>query len=537
MSPTASMPGHGQMWEGPPGPDPAALPPDDDRPAARSAPWWAVSIAFHAVLLIVATIWIVGSSALATPVLTTIVIRTRPDEPDLDFTKNEVDPKTKVKIDVPEVRDPMPDVPRLVKPEVDIDSTFDETFSKKEGPAIEIPWPNPAPIAAIGVGPGGGNPFGRPGRGGDETGGPPRGRPPEEPGFDDAVLRALRWLARHQSDDGGWSCAGFSRECGRAIRDGGTCGGPGYAEYDTGVTGLALLAFLGAGYTPASTDTHDGIRFGSVIAKGLRRLAETQDPDGRIGGGTSAKPMYNHAIAALALAEGYGMTSAPLLRDPAQRAIDWLVRAQNPYKAWRYTEKSGDNDTSVAGWAVMALKSADISGLDVPKGAYDGARAWVDEVTGDDFRAGYTERGTGKVAVQGKNERYDHHEALTAAAMLIRAFTGARRDDPRLRGGTALLAADLPAHDGWRTDYYYWYYGSLALFQVDGATGPSWKRWVANLEKALLPTQRTRQDGCAFGSWDTNERWCFEGGRVYATAINALTLEVNYRYKNVFGVR
>jgi hypothetical protein len=33
------------------------------------------------------------------------------------------------------------------------------------------------------------------------------------------------------------------------------------------------------------------------------------------------------------------------------------------------------------------------------------------------------------------------------------------------------------------------------------------------------------------------DRWGFEGGRVYATAINALTLEVYYRYGNVFGPR
>ena len=43
------------------------------------------------------------------------------------------------------------------------------------------------------------------------------------------------------------------------------------------------------------------------------------------------------------------------------------------------------------------------------------------------------------------------------------------------------------------------------------------------------------QDGCAHGSWDPIDRWGFEGGRVYATAINTLSLEVWYRYDNVFG--
>ncbi len=532
MSPTASMPGHDQMWEGPPGPDPAALPPDDDRPATRSAPWWAVSLAFHAVLLLIATIWIVSTTVQAQPIYTTILISNpTPIEP-TTFVKPEFDTKSPVPIDP--TREPMPDVMPLDHKEVDIDEPHEQPSSVREGPALEISPRELAAVSTIGFGPGSiGGPFGPRGPGGIKTGGPPPGGwPPRR-----AVIDALRWLSRHQSDDGGWSCAGFSAECGKVIREGGPCAGPGYDEYDAGVTGLSLLAFLGAGYTHLSKDTYDGICFGTVVRKGIQRLIQSQTPDGRITGKSSAKYMYNHTIAALALAEAYGLTGSPLFHDQAQKAIDWLIQAQNPYKAWRYTEKSGDNDTSVAGWAVMALKSAGLSGLSVPKTAFDGARAWVDEVTGDDFRAGYTERGTGKVAVQGKNERVDHHEALTAAAMLIRAFTGARRDDPRLRGGTALLAADLPAHDGWRTDYYYWYYGSLALFQVDGATGPAWTKWNAALEKALLPTQRTRKDGCAFGSWDTNERWSFEGGRVYATAINALTLEVYYRYENVFGVR
>ena len=39
------------------------------------------------------------------------------------------------------------------------------------------------------------------------------------------------------------------------------------------------------------------------------------------------------------------------------------------------------------------------------------------------------------------------------------------------------------------------------------------------------------------GSWEPIDRWGGEGGRVYATAINALTLEVYYRYANVFGTR
>ena len=51
-----------------------------------------------------------------------------------------------------------------------------------------------------------------------------------------------------------------------------------------------------------------------------------------------------------------------------------------------------------------------------------------------------------------------------------------------------------------------------------------------------MPNQHTGKDGCRNGSWDSDvDRWGFEGSRVYATAINALTLEVYYRYANVFN--
>ena len=84
---------------------------------------------------------------------------------------------------------------------------------------------------------------------------------------------------------------------------------------------------------------------------------------------------------------------------------------------------------------------------------------------------------------------------------------------------------------------YYWYYASLALFQYDGPSGNVWKQWNEPMKDALVKNQQTPSSGCKNGSWEPVGRWCGEGGRVYATAINALTLEVYYRYANVFGTK
>ena len=124
---------------------------------------------------------------------------------------------------------------------------------------------------------------------------------------------------------------------------------------------------------------------------------------------------------------------------------------------------------------------------------------------------------------------------MAAIALMSRIFIDKNRNDPRLKTAADLLVRDLPAWDGNKTDFYYWYYASIALFQMDGPSGPFWKAWNESMKNALVTNQRTGKDGCQNGSWDPIDRWGFEGGRVYATAINALTLEVYYRYKNVFG--
>ncbi len=109
------------------------------------------------------------------------------------------------------------------------------------------------------------------------------------------------------------------------------------------------------------------------------------------------------------------------------------------------------------------------------------------------------------------------------------------KSDPRLSAGCDLLLRDKPKWDGNAIDFYYWYYASLALFQFDGHKGSRWKQWNEPMMNALVKNQNVKSSGCRRGSWEPVGRWCGEGGRVYATAINALTLEVYYRYANVFG--
>jgi hypothetical protein len=165
--------------------------------------------------------------------------------------------------------------------------------------------------------------------------------------------------------------------------------------------------------------------------------------------------------------------------------------------------------------------------------------AMTDTATG---RTGYNERGMGSSREAGDEKiwPYDETEAMTAVAMLCRVFAGNVLGDmdsqiPALEAGAKLLRAKPPRWDEDRgsIDYYYWYYGSYAMYQVGGA---DWREWKRAMEDAIVENQR--QEGCERGSWDPQrDPWGDNGGRVYSTALLTLCLEVFYRYDSVLGSR
>ena len=87
--------------------------------------------------------------------------------------------------------------------------------------------------------------------------------------------------------------------------------------------------------------------------------------------------MYAHGIATIAMCEAFGLTADPTLKKHAQAALNYTIAAQDPDGGgWRYSPRAG-GDTSVVGWHVMALKSGQMSGLNVPKMTLDGADKYL----------------------------------------------------------------------------------------------------------------------------------------------------------------
>ncbi|MEN8150080.1 MAG: prenyltransferase/squalene oxidase repeat-containing protein [Planctomycetota bacterium] len=485
----------------------------------RRTPWWAISVAFHAVLvLLMFNLATAGGSDFDAGLVQAVMdeYEELPIEEELPPEIQDVPPP-----DEPDhIPDPTPDDDRVAKEPVDDphDNPVDQPLTH---PLLrgDSPLQGPATNSEIGIGEGagGGGPagFGRRGFGASLV---CRQR-------QKVVLGGLEWLKNHQSRDGFWDCDNYHSKC-RDV----PCEGSGRALYDSGVTGLALLAFLGAG------ETHRHGRYKDVVLRGLRYLKQIQDPEGCFGPRTDGHFIYNHAICALAMTEAYALTGSPLFKQSAQQAIDFCHRSQNPYLAWRYGVRPQDNDTSVTGWMVMALKSAKMAGLRVADDALDGARTWIAKATEPEYgRVGYTARGTGPARPEGSEDRWPaaRSESLTAVGVLSRVFLG---EDPKkseaIGRGVDLMLKAVPVWDeeSGAIDMYYWYYGTLAMFQVGGEP---WKKWLKAMEPAIAESQRP--DGCAKGSWDPVGPWGGEGGRVYSTALMVMCMEVFYRYDRVFG--
>lgn len=290
------------------------------------------------------------------------------------------------------------------------------------------------------------------------------------------------------------------------------------AAADTAVTGLALLTFLGAGHT------HLDGPYQQPVAEGLVFLMRSQDAEGSLAGSASSYARtYSHSMATFALAEAYALTGDERLEPATRRAVGHLLRAENKtFGGWRYN--AGDQgDVSQLGWIIMALRSAELAGIVIPDDTWQRIPKFLQRVT-----RGHS---GGLAAYQ---TRSDWSRPMTAEAMYCRQVLGKPLTGSALGEAVGAIADELPG-DG-MTNYYYWYYATLALHhaQRDGSgASHTWDRWNEQLKRNLVATQVT--DGSNAGSWSPNTVWGGYGGRIYTTAMAAMCLEVYYRYGSPSG--
>ena len=283
-------------------------------------------------------------------------------------------------------------------------------------------------------------------------------------------------------------------------------------------TALALLPMLGAG----QTHLRDG-EYKKAVGRGIDWLVAHQKPDGDLSAGAEQQ-MYSHAFAALALCEAYGITKDAALAVPAERAIDFIQDAQNKRTGgWRY-HPGEVGDTSVFGWQVTALKSAQLAGLQVKASTLDGAKKWLASVskTGDDGKP---------------NGQFSYFPdatstpTMSAVGMNCSRQLGVAKSDPLIAAGITYLAANPPDKDA--RNVYYWFQEAEIM---ENANDHDRNRWINRIRKYLEESQA--REGCAAGSRSpdkpSRDAGGPNGGRLMTTSFSCLTLEVYYRYLTVF---
>ena len=349
-----------------------------------------------------------------------------------------------------------------------------------------------------------------------------------------SVELSLRWLALHQTLEGYWDADGFDANCPERDRCWGRAGNGDPAEVekinnpvdrlalkaagqqaDTGLTALVLLTFLGAGYT------HEEGEYADQIDRAIRWLVRQQQSNGYLGGKASHyERMYCHGMVTYALGEACGMMadpeSDPQLRQALVKAVGFIVAMQNPQDGgWRYMDghlPRQEGDMSMFGWQLMALKSSEIAGIAIPAQTQTGMVKFLKRISLGERRGLASYR-------FGEPPR----AAMTAEALFSRQMLGMKRENPSSLEAIEYLIKHPPRQT--EQDLYYWYYGTLAMYQYGGEP---WRRWNDQLRDTLVATQRKTDH--AAGSWDPRDNWSLHGGRIYSTALSTLCLEVYYRF-------
>lgn len=311
---------------------------------------------------------------------------------------------------------------------------------------------------------------------------------------DQAIVRALGYLAAHQEPSGCWKSETFGEM--------------------TSTTSLAIMAFLAAGHLP------DEGPYSAGMQRGIAWVLDHQSKNGLLVHRTSHGPMYCHGISTLMLAEVVGMVPPDLdkrVRHALQEAVKLILDAQDQEKpdahagGWRYQPTSRDSDLSVTGWQLLALRAARNAGCDVPIENIQRAVAYVKRCSLPEHQGFAYQPTGGRTAVR------------TGNGILALEICG-EHHTPEALGG-ALYLVETPLRDDEPYFYYGAYYCGVGMFQIGGEP---WEKTRNHLHDLLLPKQT------AAGNWQPVDASENGAGAVYATSLAVLSLAVEYQYLPIY---
>jgi hypothetical protein len=305
------------------------------------------------------------------------------------------------------------------------------------------------------------------------------------PETDQVIKKGLAWLGRSQNPDGSY--------------------GAGTYRGNIAVTSLAALAFMASGSSPGRGP------YGPQIDKALVYVMDNTSQSGFIAVSASSThgPMYSHGFGTLFLAEAYGMTHRPEIREKLQKAVRLIIDSQNLEGGWRYQPVRHDADLSVTICQINALRAARNAGLFVPKETVGACILYVKRSQNHD--------GGFKYMLQGGASAFPR-----SAAGVVALQSAGEYDSKEVRDGLGYLRQYIREIKlGNRYSHYYYghYYAAQAMWLRGGS---EWAEWYPAIRDELIKRQMPS------GYWA--DTICNE----YGTAMALIILQIPNNYLPIF---
>lgn len=272
------------------------------------------------------------------------------------------------------------------------------------------------------------------------------------PAAERAIDRGLAYLASMQHDDGSFGTGNF--------------------RGNVAISALAGVAFLSGGSTPGRGP------YGREVSLCIDYLLANTQESGFINHSLAAShgPMYGHGFATMFLAECYGMTQRPDLREKLDKAVTLIVNTQNQQGGWRYQPQRMDADLSVTICQIMALRAARNAGIHVPRETVDRCIDYVKKSQNADGGFMYM--------LQGGESAFPR-----SAAGVVALYSAGIYEGPEITKGLDYLMNFLPKQGVVSREAYYFYGHYYAVQAMWHAGGERWDRWYPAIREELVSRQ------------------------------------------------
>ena len=322
-----------------------------------------------------------------------------------------------------------------------------------------------------------------------------------------AVVNALRWLKKTQNKNGSWT-----------------------NQKEVGMTGLALLTFLGHCETAGSEE------FGDAALSAITYLIDiSMKNNGKLA--TDLKDehwCYEHAIATYALAEAYTLCvrgfgeNISQLEEAVMASGQFLINSQHQGGGWDYAyseDSARGGDVSIVGWHLQALKACKFTGLDFANmtRCYKKGLDYIERMQASSGAIGYS------------SPNGIHGDGTTLAAVGGLCFQIWKSLSTRV-ARKAVKFMDKEMKFGWDTpdaDLYGHYYAVQCMINNGGK---EWERYNKVFRDEVLNNQDNDGSFKVVGGGNklnaVGASFAGDGvhGRHYRTCLAALMLESYYRF-------